>query len=327
MKPIDAVLEAIEAAREELADLALTLGNTYGPVGAERATAEVVDGWWRAQGIRSRLVEIIDQRANVVAEIGGNGGRTLDLQRPPRHRGVRTGLRAVDGGAGPQRDGRVARGRPAVRPHHPQRPRVHGGVHDRRSGARRARRTAARDGSSSRPSPARPDRRRSTSTRVCATRARGSGRAISSQHGVVGDFALVAETTDFASCWYNCGAAYLQGHRARVEHVHAAAGAARRPRRPSQCHRQGGSGRPGHRSVGYRPRGVTSPADAVRRGAPEGPGRGDPRRHTVAAQPFFAVLRPLRRCAIVAGRAGGTGHREPALAPLRRRESTPKSTS
>ena len=71
MKPIDAVLEAIEAAREELADLALTLGNTYGPVGAERATAEVVDGWWRAQGIRSRLVEIIDQRANVVAEIGG----------------------------------------------------------------------------------------------------------------------------------------------------------------------------------------------------------------------------------------------------------------
>ena len=141
---------------------------------------------------------------------------------------------------------------------------------------------------------------------------KGFGSSYLVQHGVVGDFALVAETTDFASCWYNCGAAYFKVTRARVEHVHAAARAARRPRRPSQCHRQGGSGRPGHRSVGVDREECTSPADAVRRGAPEGPGRGDPRRHTVAAQPFFAVLRPLRRCAAVAGRAGGTGHREPA---------------
>ena len=55
-----------------MADLALTLGNTYGPVGAERAMAEVVDRWWQAQGIRSRLVGMVDERANVVAEIGGD---------------------------------------------------------------------------------------------------------------------------------------------------------------------------------------------------------------------------------------------------------------
>jgi acetylornithine deacetylase/succinyl-diaminopimelate desuccinylase-like protein len=39
---------------------------------------------------------------------------------------------------------------------------------------------------------------------------KGFGSSYLVQHGVVGDYALVAETTNFASCWYNCGAAYYK---------------------------------------------------------------------------------------------------------------------
>ena len=209
MKPIDAVLEAIEAAREELADLALTLGNTYGPVGAERATAEVVDGWWRAQGIRSRLVEIIDQRANVVAEIGGNGGRTLIFNA---HLDTEA--------SGPEYERLMAVPDPNVTGAWREGDRLFGHTILNDRGCMAVFMIAGRAlAEHAGPLPG-----RVVFTSVAGEtgqapvdeyqglryEGKGFGSSYLVQHGVVGDFALVAETTDFASCWYNCGAAYFK---------------------------------------------------------------------------------------------------------------------
>lgn len=68
------VLDRIERDREEIADLALLLGNTYGPVGHERATAEAVHAWYKDSAMASELVELSDDRANVVATVPGSGG-------------------------------------------------------------------------------------------------------------------------------------------------------------------------------------------------------------------------------------------------------------
>ena len=68
------VLGRIEEAREDIAELALRLGNTYGPVGMERATAEQVHQWYGENGIDSDLVELVEGRANTVGRLRGSGG-------------------------------------------------------------------------------------------------------------------------------------------------------------------------------------------------------------------------------------------------------------
>lgn len=215
MNTTDAVLGAIEQSREELAELALQLGNTYGPVGAERATAEVVDDWWRANGIASRLVEIIDQRANVVAEIGGDanarglGGKTLifnaHLDTEASGADYERLMDVPDPNvAGGWREGDRLFG--------------HTILNDRGCMAVfmiAGRALAAHAG----PLPG-----RVVFTSVAGEtgqapvdeyqglryEGKGFGSSFLVEHGVVGDYALVAETTDFASCWFNCGAAYYK---------------------------------------------------------------------------------------------------------------------
>jgi hypothetical protein len=39
---------------------------------------------------------------------------------------------------------------------------------------------------------------------------KGFGSSYLVSHGVRADYALVAETTDYAMCWYNAGAAYYK---------------------------------------------------------------------------------------------------------------------
>jgi acetylornithine deacetylase/succinyl-diaminopimelate desuccinylase-like protein len=210
---VDEVLEAIDAAREELAELALTLGNTYGPVGAERATAEVVDGWWRGQGIRSRLVEIVDARANVVAEIGGAGhdasGRSLIFNA---HLDTEA--------SGPDYDRLMAVADPNVTGAWREGDRLFGHTVLNDRGCMAVFMIAGR--ALSRHAGPLPGRVVFTSVAGETGQApvdeyqglryegKGFGTSYLVEHGVVGDYALVAETTDFASCWYNCGAAYYK---------------------------------------------------------------------------------------------------------------------
>ena len=75
---IGELLARIEGARDDLSDLALRLGNTFGPVGQEAATAAEVHAWYLENGIESQLQPIIPGRANVIARLPGSGtGRTL----------------------------------------------------------------------------------------------------------------------------------------------------------------------------------------------------------------------------------------------------------
>lgn len=80
---VEDVLGHIDAAREEMAELTLELANTYAPVGHEQAVAEVVDGWYQREGITSRLVPMLEERANVIARVPDTGaGRSLIFNIP-----------------------------------------------------------------------------------------------------------------------------------------------------------------------------------------------------------------------------------------------------
>ena len=75
---ISKILDGIESSKEDLAELMLRLGNTYGPFGHEAATAAEVHDWYRQNGMQSDYVEIIEDRACVVARLKGDGtGKSL----------------------------------------------------------------------------------------------------------------------------------------------------------------------------------------------------------------------------------------------------------
>src|SRR5690606_3392682 len=74
MGVVEEVLGRIDESYEDLAELALALGNTYGPVGNEEPTARRVKEWYDDNGMEADFVPIIDGRACVVGRVRGNGG-------------------------------------------------------------------------------------------------------------------------------------------------------------------------------------------------------------------------------------------------------------
>lgn len=75
---IDEVFGRIDASKEDLAELALDLGNTYGPLGNEEPTARRVHEWYRDHGMEADFVPMIEGRASVVGKVRGNGtGRSI----------------------------------------------------------------------------------------------------------------------------------------------------------------------------------------------------------------------------------------------------------
>jgi len=60
--------------REELASLALTMANTFSPMGHEQPLADVVYRWLRENGLNAYQQPILSDRANVVAVLKGTGG-------------------------------------------------------------------------------------------------------------------------------------------------------------------------------------------------------------------------------------------------------------
>lgn len=75
---VEEVLGRIEESRDDLAELALALGNTYGPLGNEEPTARRVHEWYRDNGMEADFVPMIEGRANVVGRVRGDGtGRSL----------------------------------------------------------------------------------------------------------------------------------------------------------------------------------------------------------------------------------------------------------
>lgn len=69
---IDRALALID--REELTDLALTLANIFSPSGQEKPVAEFVEEWLRREGFETRVVSLLPDRPNVVGTYAGSGG-------------------------------------------------------------------------------------------------------------------------------------------------------------------------------------------------------------------------------------------------------------
>jgi acetylornithine deacetylase/succinyl-diaminopimelate desuccinylase-like protein len=77
MVGLDDLVAGIDAAREELAELCLLLGNTNGPTGNELPTATAVHEWYQREGVSSKLDLLMPGRANTVATISGGDGPSV----------------------------------------------------------------------------------------------------------------------------------------------------------------------------------------------------------------------------------------------------------
>lgn len=204
------VLGRIDDAREDIAELALTFGNTFGPVGHELATARVVNEAARDRGLPSELQILSDDRANAIQRIPGSaGGRSLILNA---HLDTEA--------SGPDYDNLMAI--PDVNKTGARRvgDRLFGHTVLNDRGCIAIMLTAARALIESK-APLKGDL---ILTEVAGEtgqspvdeyqgleyEGKGFGSSYLVQHGVRGDYALIAETTDFAPCWHACGAAYYK---------------------------------------------------------------------------------------------------------------------
>jgi acetylornithine deacetylase/succinyl-diaminopimelate desuccinylase-like protein len=207
---VEDVLRRIDDDREALAALALRLGNTYSPVGRERAVAEEVQLWYEEHGIDSKLVEIIPERANTVARLPGSDGGT----------GLIFNAHLDTEASGPDYDNLMGVPDPNL-------------VGGRREGDRIFGHTVLNDRGPMAlfmiAGKALHEARVPLVKDVVLTsvagetgqapvdeyqgiryEGKGLGTDFLVRHGLRGDFALVAETTDFAMCWHNCGAVYYK---------------------------------------------------------------------------------------------------------------------
>ena len=69
---IEPILDQID--REELADLAVSLGNIYSPPGSEGEVAEFVRGWLQKEGFETKVICLMPDRPNIVGTYKGTGG-------------------------------------------------------------------------------------------------------------------------------------------------------------------------------------------------------------------------------------------------------------
>jgi acetylornithine deacetylase/succinyl-diaminopimelate desuccinylase-like protein len=72
------VLQRVASYEAELKDLTLRLANTFGPFGREAATAEQAHEWFQKNQVPSRLVRLTEDRSSCVATLAGDGtGKSL----------------------------------------------------------------------------------------------------------------------------------------------------------------------------------------------------------------------------------------------------------
>lgn len=66
------VIQAIDP--EEVAELALHLGQIEAPAGAEGPAADAVEAWMRDQGFSPRRIGLVEDRSSIVTKVKGTGG-------------------------------------------------------------------------------------------------------------------------------------------------------------------------------------------------------------------------------------------------------------
>lgn len=211
MSAVEKVLSLLDSQREELAELVLHLANTYAPVGSEIAVAREVDEWYRNNKIDSQLVNLIEGRANTVGRLRGDGtGKTiifnahLDTEASgPDYNNLMGGIPDPNV-RGAWREGDRIFGHTAMNDRH---------AHALFMLAARAVRDSgvALRGDVILTSVAGETGQAPTDEyQGLSYEGKGFGSSYLVEHGVRGDFALVAETSDYALNWHNCGANYYK---------------------------------------------------------------------------------------------------------------------
>lgn len=210
MTTTEQVLKDIDGSYEDLAELMLLLGNTFSPFGEEAILAQVVQNWYEENGMTARFVPITTDRAATVGLVGKNsGGRKiifnahLDTEASgPDFDNLMDTTNPNDVGA--RREGDNIYG------HTVQNDRgcmamqmiMARAIH--RSGIELAGQilTISSPGETG----AAPVDEFKGSKYV----GKGFGTSYLTDHGYRADFAIIAETTDFAASWIQTGAMYLK---------------------------------------------------------------------------------------------------------------------
>ena len=204
------MLEELDGAREELAELVLQLGNTVAPVGSEAVVAQAVHEWYVANGIESTVVDLVEGRANTVGRLRGSGsGRSLifnaDLDTEasgPDHANL---MGTPDPNlVGAWREGDRIFGHTALNDRHAHALFMLAARVVQQSGLRLGgdvilTSVAGETGQAP-----------VDEYRGLRYEGKGFGSSYLVEHGVRGDFALIVETTNFALNWHNTGANYYK---------------------------------------------------------------------------------------------------------------------
>lgn len=211
MKPeVTELLASLDEQREELAELVLHLANTYGPVGQEVNTAREVDAWYRANGIKSEVVEMVEGRANVVARMrGSGGGKSLlfnaHLDTEASGPDFDNLMQVPDANkVGAWREGDRILGHTAMNDRHAHalfmfaaRAILRAGIP--LSGDLVLTSVAGETGQSP-----------VDEYKGLAYEGKGFGSTYLVEHGCRADYAIVSETTNYALTWHHCGANYYK---------------------------------------------------------------------------------------------------------------------
>lgn len=205
------ILGHIDESREEIAELTLELANTYAPVLHEQAVAEVVNAWYERNGIESRVVPIIEDRANVVAKVRGNGtGKDLVFNA---HLDTETSGEIYDtlmGGVpdpnkvGGWREGDALFGHMVLNDRHAHSLMMMTARAIQKSGYKLQgdlilTSVAGETGNTP-----------IDEFKGKAYEGKGFGTKFLVDHGVRGHYAIISETSDFTPCWHANGAAYFK---------------------------------------------------------------------------------------------------------------------
>lgn len=207
---VEQVLGRIDASKEDLAELALALGNTYGPLGNEEPTARRVHQWYMDHGMEADLVPMIEGRANVVGRVPGDGtGKSLIFNAHLDTEASGPDYDNLMGTADPNRVGARREGDHLI---------GHTVQNDR--GCMAIQMIAGRAIQES-GAPLKGDLLlKSAAGETGASpvdeyqgmryESKGLGTGWLVEHGYAADYAVIAETTDFAASWVQCGATYFK---------------------------------------------------------------------------------------------------------------------
>lgn len=205
-----AVFDDIDASIEDLAELALELGNTYSPFGSEANLARVVHAWYEENSVEADFVPITDERASVVGRVRGDGsGSSLIFNAHLDTEASGTDYDTLMNAPDPNRVGARRDG-----------DRIFGHTVQNDRGCMSIQMIVARALSRSNVALGGDVLFKSAVGETGASpideyqgiryEGKGLGTTWMVDHGYRADYAIIAETTDFAASWVQCGAAYFK---------------------------------------------------------------------------------------------------------------------